>query len=209
MLSFSLVRNIFFLLVGGLVVFFFIRPTYAEIQQTQTTIEELKKHQENISEYNGKVGALLDQIASIKKDDKDRLTTFLPTKFDHVQVGRDILNIAVDTKMRVNSISVGIDDEDTTIQNQNTEEDDQAPLQRKPVNPATDIKSYDIALSLGGGYEDFKNFLQAIENNSYPLYVKNLQISPPIPGEQSIGGGLEFTFGVTLKTFILAKQSSN
>lgn len=138
-------------------IFFYVQPTFMKIGQTQESILLYQTEIGKVQEVNAKLANLSQRLNDISQADLSSLMTYLPDTVDHMAVSSDILNMAVESEVFLESIrsNEGVNNALTT----------------------GSVVKHTFALGITGTYEDIKSFLAKLEENNYPLEVHNLVIS--------------------------------
>lgn len=158
--SFITQVGMLFLVFG--IMFFYIEPTFTNIGKLQDSTWTHREEQQKITAVNQRLFALTEEINAVPARSISLLSTYLPTTFNHVAVSRDISVIA---KL------AGVE-----LINVEYEKDAQIMLEELTVATPPPAE-HSFAVSITGQYEQIKQFLRYLEQNNYPLDVKELDLT--------------------------------
>lgn len=146
------------------IVMLFVRPTFSDIGDLQTEVQEYSLERERVTQTNQVLAARVSDLESIAINDRSRLTTYIPTLLDEVAVLRDIEVIT-----RIAGV------EYTTIEynGELTDDSEEARLTQTADSPV----AQEFAISVVGSYGRLKDFFSMLEQNEYPLQIYTLNIS--------------------------------
>ena len=146
-------------------IFVYIQPTLERVAETRDTISIYKSEQQRVSEVNQQLALLVNEINSISPTDQRALLTYMPDKVDDASVSRDIFTISQIANVEIRDIKASVA--------RSSAEDDE------PIPHIFDI-------NMDGPYNNIKQFLSLLEQNNYPLEVRELAASTK--GSDSDGG---------------------
>ncbi len=156
----SFVTQIGMLILGVGIVFTYVQPTFAKIGTMQSTIAQYQEEQRKVNEVNGQLARLVDEVNLITASDMRALMTYMPDEVDHVAVSRDIFTMAEIAEVYLEDITY-----DGLLLDIQTSEEVVEELM--PTQHA-------FSTTISGTYEQIKSFLQLLEQNNYPLEIKDL-----------------------------------
>ena len=142
----------------------YIRPTFTNIAVKQDQIAVYQVERAKVSEVNTQLSSFMSTISNISPTDNRKLLTYMPDTVDVIGVPRDIEFITEEVGVLLKQISYeGLEDI-----RYGDEED-----------PATSLRPlpYLFSVSFEGSYEQIKGVLQLLEQNEYPLEVRELDIN--------------------------------
>ena len=157
----SFVTQIGMLILGVGIIFTYVQPTFAKIGAMQTTIVQYQEEQSKVNEVNGKLASLVNEINLITSSDMRALLTYMPDEVDHVAVSRDIFTIAQLSEVYLEDVTY----DGILLPTPGTEEE----VELLPTQHA-------FTTSIAGTYEQIKSFLELLEQNNYPLDIKDLSM---------------------------------
>ena len=160
----SLIIQIFTAGLAIGIVMTYIQPTLAKIRTHQDDIAKVEEESARISEVNQRLARLYAQVNEIPVSDKAALFTYLPDEVDDVQVLKDLFLMAEEADVLVGELAYGGPEQAMASADGTATE----------LQPAGHI----FNLSFQGSYEQFKRILTRLEQNNYPLVVKELDVSP-------------------------------
>ncbi len=139
------------------VIFFYVHPTFTRIGDTQKAIQSYQVEIEKVDGVNRQLAEFTRRLDQISQSDTISLMTYLPDTVDHMAVSADILNMAVEADVFLESIrsTEGVSN---------------------GANTKVTIE-HTFSLSIVGTYENIKAFLAKLEENNYPLETHNLVLS--------------------------------
>ena len=146
------------------IIVFFVRPTFAEITETQNDILEYKVARERVTETNSALASRVSQLESVSINDRNRLATYMPVLLDELAVLRDVQIIADNSGINY------------TIIKSNGQLVDTSDAARLGDTESTLI-SHEFVVTATGSYDRIKDFLSLLEQNQYPLQVYRLELS--------------------------------
>jgi Tfp pilus assembly protein PilO len=139
------------------VLFFYVHPTFTNIGKIQESILLYQTEISKVKEVNEKLANLTQRLNVMSQSDISNLMTYLPDTVDHMAVSADILNMAVEADVFLESIR--------------SNEGVNSTLSSEPTIKHT------FGLSITGTYENIKAFLAKLEENNYPLETHNFVLS--------------------------------
>ncbi len=155
----SFVTQIGMLILGVGIIFTYVQPTFAEIGTMQTTIAQYQEEQRKVNEVNAQLARLVDEVNIITSSDMRALMTYLPDEVDHVAVSRDIFIMAELAEVYLEDVTY----DGVLVDALGSE----AGAELMPTQHA-------FSTSISGTYDQIKTFLQMLEQNNYPLDIKEL-----------------------------------
>lgn len=182
MIANSLVMQIITLVVAVVVVFTYIQPTFAGINQKQEQIEVLQREKSTIESVQVRLDYLSQKLNSISDQDRRKISTFLPETLDEVKVLRDIDIMTKTPGRMLNLISLEYLSGESLGSTQSDSQSESLPL-----------REHKFSLSLIASYEQLKDFLLILERNNYPLEIDTMKIS--------MGEGGFLNIDITLITY--------
>jgi hypothetical protein len=160
----GLFSQIAIILLSGLIIFTYVKPSLLATKTIQDKITLYQQQRQKVSTVNGKLATLKSSVDTVGEDDKHRLLTYMPNTVDTIAVPRDLTFIADEAGVVVNDIKyVGL---------------------QKPIVGEATIVSPDgvpdmhvFELSVQGSYTQIKQLLVDLEQNAYPLEVHDLKMA--------------------------------
>lgn len=162
MIGTSFITQIGMLILVVGIMFFYIEPTLTNIGKLQDSTLTHSEEQKKITAVNQRLFSLTEEINAIPARSMSLLGTYLPSTFNHVSVSRD-LSVMADL--------AGV--ELTTVQYDGVAE---VTLDELNVNQPPPTEHL-FSVSVAGPYFQIKQFLTYLEQNNYPLDVKELSLT--------------------------------
>lgn len=158
----SFFTQVFMAVVAGGIVLFYIKPAFTEIGVLQSAVLEYQTELEKVNSTNDKLAGLSSKLSLVSAADAKSLVRYMPDTVDDVAVSRDIFIIAELSNVYLESVTYdGIDTAAMAIE-ESAEEDPMA---------------HGFSLNVLGSYTQLKVFFSRLEQNDYPLEVKDLKIT--------------------------------
>lgn len=139
------------------VLFFYVHPTFTNIGKIQESVVLYQGEIEKVTDVNKKLANLTQILDEIQYKDILSLNTYLPDSVDHMAVSADILNMAVESDVFLESIK--------------SNEGVSSAL------PTESTVKHIFVLGITGTYINIKSFLSRLEENNYPLEAHDFTIS--------------------------------
>lgn len=139
----------------------YVQPKFAEIGEVQDNIATYKEEREKIKDVNDQLAALISKKNNnVSLDDEKRLFAYLPEKLDSVSIQRDLTLITEEAGIEfATAISDG------------------ASVNSEGKKSEFGL-SYGFKLNFESSYAQLKEFLILLEQNDYPLFIKDLSVKP-------------------------------
>ena len=145
------------------IVVFYVSPTLNEVGTLQTQVQQYKQERERVSETNANLASLVSELDAINVSDRTRLATYMPTFLDEVAVLRDLEIIMVNTGVSYTSIEYS---------GETVSESDDLVIS----DGSNTTTSHDFKMTVEGTYTRLKDFFSLLEQNHYPLQIKELKL---------------------------------
>ena len=137
--------------------FFYVHPTFTNIGDIQKSIQLYQNEIEKVMEVNAKLKSHTERLNGMLQSDLASLMTYMPNTVDDMAVSADILNMAVEADVYLESVRFN-----------------------KGVSTAAAARpttKHTFVLGITGTYENIKSFLAKLEMNNYPLEIHNFVLS--------------------------------
>lgn len=144
--------------------FFYVRPTMAEIGLIQDSIVQYKEERKKAESVNSQLAALVSEVNSISAANMKALSTFLPDTIDDAAVMRDIHNMAKLAEVSLLDVTYARGASEVTYN-------------AEGVAVISGPMRHDFTTSIIGDYDSIKAFLGIIEKNNYPLEVYEFRLT--------------------------------
>lgn len=179
-------RNIIviFLILAAFFIFWSgSKPLYKKIRVVQNEETDLKNFLQKIKETRVLRDDLLASYNAISNDDLKRLKKIIPFSPEKEILIAQFENLATSWNLNLKSVEVA-----EPMKNENAQE---------PQNKFEIHKTVNVSLVLSGGYEDFLNFIKALEENLRIIDFEEVAFGA---GDKNI-----YEFSVKAKTYFLKK----
>ena len=193
--------SIIIILVSIAGFFFFIDPTYKEVQQLQADIEKNKQIIEVANRLDLRKKELNDKYNQIPEIEKESIEKFLPDTVDNVRLIIDINNIAEKFGIVIRDISVNTK-EGTSGENrkQISQKSNFEGIAEDYVIKYADTSKVGVvnfSFSVSAKYEVFLEFLKQLEESLRLLDIRSVEIS------RGSAGSVFYDYKVTFETYWL------
>ncbi len=188
-----MIKNIIF---GILILGFIASVLFLNIPMVQKTLnlkKEIKYQQEQLNQkidFINTVEKLMDKYEN-NQDILKKLDLILPNNKDIPNLLVQIEALANGSGVVLNDLAITVSDEKTGSKAQEVRTGETA-QEKTP----TDYKVVGISLKLTAGYESFKNFLKAVENNLRLVDISSIGFTSQSSEKDNV-----FDFDVSLKTY--------
>ena len=173
------------LVIAGLAFYFYIDPTYKEIQTLRAEEATLSAALTRALELQATRDQLLSRYNTFNPEDLARLEKMLPDHVDNVRLALDMDSLAASYGMRIRNVSI-------------EKPDEKKPQGRKTQVVGPDERTYEsmaLSFTVTGQYDTFRTFLADLEKSLRLVNLEQLSFS-------STDVGL-YDFTVTLRTYWL------
>lgn len=180
---------------------FYIRPALTTVGELQDKIFVFKDNADKATEVNARLQELQNEIANLRQSDVIALETYLPTDADMLQVMYDVESIAQSSGLTVTEITAVETEETSTAQSTDFTNLDISVEERAMLESLQTVDNADVAVMLTGRYANFKQFLEQITVNQYPLDIIRLQFGADegtAAGEINVS---ELNYSLVLRTY--------
>jgi len=152
----------------------FVNPKFSEIGDLQDDIAVYQAEQQKVAGVNAQLSSLINVLDGVAPDDQKRLLRYMPDEVDTISVVRDLKIISDEADVvYISAASTGIG----------------VPAsEREEVGRAVFVapRVYSFSLSVEGTYEQVKNLFVLLEQNNYPIEVKNMSVQKKTGGFLSV-----------------------
>ncbi len=156
----------------------YIKPEFAKITASQAETKRYVDAIEKASQLKDLIDKKVQQINSFNPVDMDRLQTILPENVHEVAVMLDLDALARAHRLSLSDIKVEKSALDTTTPPPIAPADPNAPPGTTPAEPEKPAYiSRDISFTVTGTYEDFRKFVQGLEQSLVFFDVQTLSFS--------------------------------
>lgn len=203
-MGYSTLSQILLIIISITIIFTYIQPTFADISVIQDELFQYSDAVAKAEEFNASMQSLLSTERSLTAQNMAALDVFLPANIDTPQVMRDIESM--------------VDQSNITLENISAEEVT-APIEGV-VFEGEEVKTsslvfQDFEVDIVGSYEDVKNFLRVVEQNTYVLEVVKFDLGDTKTAANSQSANTSETLTddvsvkMTLRAFTLGSNQSN
>jgi Tfp pilus assembly protein PilO len=194
----KLLYPVFFLLISGVGFFWYIQPTYADIQDLQETVGEYEQTLSQVNSLQEQLGQKLEKRDAISSDQLSRLNRILPPTVDTVRFLIELDQIAAQHGMSVEDVSFS--------------GAPQAFGGSGGGNESSGYNTLSASFSVSGSYSDIQDFMRDIERSSRLMDFTNFSLEAPgntssSQGESSLRTGTN-QYNITLETYWRNQDSS-
>lgn len=194
----KLISSILFLIIAILVFFFAVNPLRADVSQLRTNVATYNTALDSSTDLQRTRDNLVNTYKGIKKEDKDRLTHFLPDSVDNIQLILEIEKIANLHGMPLKDIKFEIKnatEKNTENENLVIQEDD--PMSYLPYN------IFPMEFVIEGKYGTFLKFLEDLEDNLRLVDVMDISFDVPDLANQSNTFDTNYSYTLKIQTYWL------
>lgn len=187
-------RNIFSILFlcGAIAIFFFYTsPAYDGMQALAAQNSQYNQALDKATQLQEVKQSLLSKYNSFDPTAIDRLTTMLPDQVDNIQLVLDLDNLAGTYGMSLQNVDVSSPDTQSGSVVSSIESASQA------------YDSLTIQFSTTGTYEQFTQFLTALESSLQLVDLETLSISSSGTTGANGSGDPLYTYSMTVQTYWL------
>lgn len=168
----GLFSQIALIILSGLLIFTYIKPSLIKVKETEDKISLYQEQRMKVQAVNAKLATLKAAVDNVSEADQKNLLVYMPNTVDTIAVPRDIKFITEDAGVVLEEVRYA----GSTKQNTTTDLDEAT--KNKPEEHVFEV-------SFKGSYEQIKKTLSSFEKNAYPLEVHELHI------EEQEGGFLK------------------
>jgi len=194
----KLLYPVFFLLLTGVGFFWYIQPTYADIQNLQETVTEYEETLSQVKSLQDQLGQKLEKRDAISNDQLSRLDRILPSTVDTVRFLIELDQIAAQHGMSVQNVSFSGAPEAFGGSGGSDE--------------SADYNTLSASFSVSGSYTEIQDFMRDIERSSRLMDVTSFSLqSARDTSEEEEEGSLragENEYSITLQTYWRNQDSS-
>ena len=184
-MGYKLITQIALTVIALVIILTYIKPTLLVIGEKQDDLYEYADASDKAAELNRQLSTLVATTKTFSTLDIQALDEYLPSSIDTMKVMADIVTMAENSDMRVETITSG----------ELTEVVDDIVLEGDVIE-SDGASSLEFEVSVQGSYKSFKEFLQALEQNKYPLEVSLLSFSEFLEEENLLTSSDELFEGV-------------
>ena len=164
MIPIGLFSQLMLTILSVLIIFTYIKPSLGEMKTIQDNIAIYEMEQQKVTQVNDKLSTLKSTITNIPEEDSRRLLAYMPNEVDIITVPRDIDLI---------SKEAGILLKDIHYQGVNKTAVGEVASAAALASPQAHV----FELAVEGSYGQLKQFFSLVEQNAYPLEVREVSIA--------------------------------
>jgi hypothetical protein len=176
----SLLMQIVMVVVAVVIGLLYIEPTIAQIKQNQDATYAYQIEMKKVSDVNAALAAQVVVLDSLSLDKTQALESYFPDTIDEIVVIRDIVAILASVQSEPMTLSYveAQSNINSGTSDQSSDEliDGEEPATVIPVVNSTVTHVFDLSVNVT--YTQLKQFMDALAQNKYPLFVKDLTIVP-------------------------------
>lgn len=175
-----IIRPIAAIVIGLLVLFFFVRPMAEEMRTAQAESKEYADVLEKATQFNRLLGELTAKQESISATDRERIDLLVPKKVDEVRALVDLEYLASEHSMSFRDITAELAAEEIA-------EAEASGGSRRPTGTneeaVSGLKSSQLSFTVLGTYEQFRDFLRDLERSLVLMEVVSITFGDNGDGE--------------------------
>lgn len=190
---FRIVRPIAAIIIALLVLFFFVRPMYADLNAVQEDVSEYHEVLSDAEEFNQRLNNLYTTQNSFSALERERLDLLVPEKIDEIRALVDLEALANREGLLFRDIDAALEEG----------EESRASSERRNVNVpvAKDdfdgrLESRDVTFTVSGTYRQFRAFIRQIEQSLILMEVVKIDF-------KSSAETTQWDYNVTVRIFAL------
>ena len=157
------------IILAGAIIITYVKPAFESIGLMQDDIEVYQIERDKVVAVNSRLAELVSDVDSVTKDEKNRLSVYLPDTIDEIAVQRDIWSIVQLSEVFFSALSYEGASETTQSDPDTVSAEGQSVILPQP---------HEFSLSVEGTYGQVKNLLSLLEQNEYPFELRNVSIQP-------------------------------
>lgn len=201
----SAITQIALVVISFIIIVTFIRPTFADIRDTQDEIYQYADATAKANEFNTLLQQLLARERSFSNDDKRALETFLPNEVDQLAVMSDIESIVT----RYSGQVIDIKAHELVLPNTEVEFDDYFDEQ---VVTAGRFATQKFDIRFRSDYANFTSILRGLERSAYVIEIEHLDFGAV--GETTsqfnpVMSNNDIEFSVGIKVYSMARHAAS
>lgn len=197
--------------------FWYLQPTYNEIQSIQEEIAAYDRTLSQVQQLQSELNSELEKQDAITNQQLQRLNRMLPETVDTVRYLIELDQIAAQHGMSINGVSFsgaparfgGSGGNNEGGSGGEVSEGDSNNVTNANKNTANGYNSLDTSFSVSGSYQDVQNFMRDIERSSRLMDIISFKLSTADGGgEEGLqAGNNQYSF--TIRTYWQANNNSN
>lgn len=214
---FKIIQPIFSILIGCLIIFFFVRPMYAEIGTIQTEGQLYREAVDDAEDFNQLLDTLLSRYENLTQSQRARLDALVPQEgINEVKLVSDLEELALSHGLLFSSVSVGLSKtgeggeaetteqtvvvEDVAAEDGMTEGAGTSFGEAEAAANASEgsLREKEIGFTVIGTYDEFRDFLTDVERSLVLMEVTKLTFAA--------GEGDLMTFNMSVNVFSLPEK---
>ncbi len=174
-MGYKAIVQIALIVVALILVFVYIKPTFAQIAQIQSDVTEYKDAVSKASEFNQLLDKLARKERSYSDQDRAALDRFLPSTVDYAQVMHDLESLFEIYDIELDKLSVDSESETSNVD---------VYIEGEEMSKGT-LPYSDFSLTVTDSYDKIKQLLALIESNSYPLEIVTMDLAKSVTDADS------------------------
>lgn len=195
-MRFQAITQIVLVLLSIIMIVTIVRPLFAGIAENQAEIGRFKDAVNAADKFNAQLDALAARANSFSVQQLNALETYLPAAVDPLEVSRDIVAIAEQNQLLVQSVTTT--EVPVEVVTKNGSDGDPALMEPQTLQEEAErgVVTSRFTLEATGTYDQMKRALADYERNIYPLRLVSLTFTTD--AETSI-----LTFSAVFETYAL------
>ena len=181
----KLIFSISFIIIALGLFLVVINPLYGEVNQLRTDVSTYNVALNNSTELQKTRDSLINVYKSVKKEDIDRLTHFLPSTINNIGLILEIEKIANLHGMPIGNIrfdTKSLENQTTTTPTDNIVVAESDPADNLPYG------IFPMEFTIEGKYETFVEFLKDLEHNLRLVDINSISFNVPSVTVSPTGG---------------------
>lgn len=175
------------ILIAILLGIFYVQPRYEEAQAVKSEIAEYQKATDTYTEFNEKLQRKFDSIKNRTDEENNRLAHLAPDDLDATTLVVDLEDIVKKQNMLFGNVKI-------------TEQENTLESKTESVSDSKDeLVMIDVAFSVIGTYEQFKNLLRTLEQSLTIFEITNISF-------RSAEDSIFMQFDVSVRAFGIASN---
>jgi hypothetical protein len=175
-----LILSITFIVVAVALFFVAVNPIYSDVKVLRTDVATYNTALSNSTELQQTRDSLVEIYKNIKKEDRDRLSHFLPSTINNIELILEIEKIANLHGLPIKNISFDTKNTEKKSESSAASEEMVVAAEEDP----SDYLPYGVFTMnfvIEGKYDSFLVFLNDLEHNLRLVDIKSVSFTVPVP----------------------------
>ena len=197
------------LIIAVALFFTYVRPTLDDIKLVQDETHEYTEALDKAGQLRARIDELRQERNSISVSNLERLEALLPDSVDEVRLLIDLDALAEAHDLSFNSITVATDESGSRTEERTppvapTNGDPNTEIDGVPSAAVSNVSDFftslDISFTVTGEYNDFKGFLEDLEQTLVLMEIVELDF---VAASDASNKGNDVAYNVTIRVFQL------